>query len=277
MNGVIDTAVVPLAGLATRIQPLARAYPKEMLPLGDRPVLHHVLEELAGAGIRHVVFVLGPRAETVQRYFDRIPELDARLEERGRGRGADPMWACVAGVRLTYVVQEKPVGVADAVSRAADVIGDRPYLVHMGDSVVWPTSRIIRRMIESFAETDADMTVAVGRSLVHLSGANAVAEPIDAQVPAGQPFQVRRFLESAPAGGPALPFVIGRFLLKGPLVRWRGGVTEFGRLGGLAALMSDPDAASVVAVPSERDERVLGSGTLAEYRASWRHILNGTS
>jgi UTP--glucose-1-phosphate uridylyltransferase len=275
MNGVVDTAVIPLAGLATRIQPLARAFPKEMLPLGDRPVLHHVIEELASAGVRHVVLVLGARAETVRRYFDRIPELDKRLEERGHGRTRDPMWVSLADVRLTFVVQEKPRGVADAVSRARDVIGDRPYLVHMGDSVVWPASGVIRRMIEAFAETDADMTVAVGWSLVHGTGANAVAEPIDGEVPADRPFRVRRFLENPPADGPALPFVVGRFLMKGPLVPWQGGPSGFGRLGGLAPLCRDPDAARVVAVPFAPQEQLLGSGTLAEYHASWRHILGG--
>lgn len=275
MTTVVDTAVVPLAGLATRIQPLARAFPKEMLPLGDRPVLHHVIDELASAGVRHVVLVLGPGGETVKRYFDRIPELDAKLESGGRGRDGDPVWKPLADVRLSYVTQEKPAGVANAVSLARPIIGDRPCVVHMGDSVVWPKSTMVSRMIQAFEETRADMVVAVGRSLIHPSGATAVAEPIDGSMPADRPFRLRRLLEQQPSDGPTLPFVVGRFLLKGPLSEWDGMAPGFGRLGGMAPLLNDPDAAQLVGVSFSPHERLLGSGTTAEYHASWRHVLDG--
>ncbi|HEY3868387.1 MAG TPA: sugar phosphate nucleotidyltransferase [Actinocrinis sp.] len=277
MSAAVDRAVIPLAGLATRIQPLARAFPKEMLPLGDRPVIHHVIDELVGAGVRHIVLVLGTRAEAIRRYFGCIPELDAALAARGRGRDTDPIWRplATADVELSYVLQEEPAGVADAIARARDVIEGRPCVVHMGDSVAWPSSTVISRMIQAFEETDADMTVSVGDALVHAGVASAVAEPLDTGESVDRPFRVGRLLEQRPPGSAALPFVTGRYVFKGPLQPWKGEVSDFGRLGGLAPLIKDPDAARVIGVPFGPHERLLGSGTLAEYHASWHHILEG--
>jgi UTP--glucose-1-phosphate uridylyltransferase len=269
----VDTAIVPLAGLATRMQPLARSVPKEMLPLGDRPVLHHVVAELAAAGVEHVVLVVGSRSEAIERYFHRLPDLDDRLDRQGRGRLDDPHWTALTRCTFSFVRQDEPSGVADAVGRAARVVGDRPFIVHMGDSVVWRDRGLLGRMVGCYSDTHADVTVAVGRHLPHPTSARAVAEPAAGAPGVDRPYPVRRLLPSPRPDAPDLPFVVGRFLLRGPIVPWVGPANGFGRIGGLTPLVPDPDGASVMAVPLLDEERLLGAGTLAEYHASWRQWL----
>jgi UTP--glucose-1-phosphate uridylyltransferase len=267
------TAVIPLAGLGTRMQPLARSVPKEMLPLGDRPILHHVIEELVGAGVDHIVLVVGSNGDTIRRYLDVIPELDERLGAGGRIRQDDPLWARLLRCKYTFVEQSHARGVADAVYQARHNVGEEPYFVHMGDTIILNDTGLLQRMQRSYRTTDADMVVSVGDRLAHPSTAKAVAEPKHRSESLIEPYAVSRVLEGPPAGGPAMPFVIGRFLLRGPMAPWTGRPPGFGRLGGLGRLLADDIAARVTAVPLLVGERVLGGGTLPEYHASWREWL----
>ena len=79
----MTTAVVPVAGLGTRLLPATKSQPKEMLPVGGKPVVQHVVEELAAAGIERIVFVTGRGKGAIEDHFDRDPMLTAALEERG--------------------------------------------------------------------------------------------------------------------------------------------------------------------------------------------------
>src|SRR4051812_14168919 len=80
---LVTTAVVPVAGLGTRLLPATKSQPKEMLPVGGKPVVQHVVEELAAAGIERIVFVTGRGKGAIEDHFDRDPALTAALELRG--------------------------------------------------------------------------------------------------------------------------------------------------------------------------------------------------
>lgn len=267
----VGTAIVPVAGLATRMQPLARAFPKEMLPIGDKPVLHHVVEELVDGGIRHIIFVVSSRAESIERYFHHIPDLD----ERSLLRDESPLWSKVLQCSFSFVQQDRPLGVADAVNRARQAVGDRPYLVHMGDSIIHGDTGLIKRMIACHASHAPDLTVAVSWRLPHWSSARAVAVPIEAITERLEPFQVHRFDDDA-AVVPHFPFVIGRYLLNGPMPQ-EPSRTEPESFGGMTRLLPRCTDATVMAVPLTEDEQLLGAGTLAEYFASWRFWLESGS
>lgn len=262
------TAVIPVAGLATRMQPIARAYPKEMLPLGNRPVLHHVVEELVDGGIRHIVFVVGSRSESIERYFHHLPDLD----QHGIPRAENPVWSKALQCSFTFVRQDEPLGVVDAVNRAHWAVGDHSYLVHMGDSVIYRNAGLIQRMITCHASRAADLTVAVSWRLPHPSSARGVAVPVGTITDRREPFQVERFAAEGSVL-PSAPFVIGRYLVRGPMPRQPAVITGPARFGGLTQLMPRGEEASVMAVPLTGDEQLLGAGTLAEYFASWRYWL----
>lgn len=280
----VEIAVIPVAGLATRVQPLARSLPKEMLPLGELPILHRVAIELADAGVRHFVLVVGRHAEPIERYFHHIPELDERLAEKGIAHPLSPLPTDCA---FTFVRQDRPLGVADAVRRAARLVGREPYFVHMGDSIIWKDTGLLGRMLLAHRTRQADATFAVGRRLPHSTSTKAVTEPLDQPAGRDDVFSIRRVTEAAelteaaqvtetagaPPGTARLPFSIGRFLLEGPMPY--GGEDHDGpaRFGGLTPLLTGRDKAKVLAVPLVGDETLLGVGTMGEYLTSWRTWL----
>lgn len=272
MNGeMISTAVVPVAGLATRMQPLARAMPKEMLPIGDRPLLHYVVEELAAAGIRHIVFVINSRCETVARYFHHLPDFD-------RDRSAwesDKLWSKISSCTFSFVYQDHPDGILDAIMRAYPLVYHMPFLVHMGDSMIFRDKGIARRMTECHAGTGADFTIAVSWRTPHRTFTKVFAEPAERIEHPDQPFRVRRFSD-VPRPGREAPYVIGRYVLSAPtrMPGTPGASGEAsGRFGRLSPLIRNGDSASVMAVPLVGDEEMLGAGTTGEYLASWQRWL----
>ena len=113
----VTTAVVPVAGRGTRMRPATRALPKEMLPVGDRPVVQHVVEELAASGIERVVFVTAPGKEAIAEHFV----------------------GDTAGVALASVVQAVPRGLGDAVLQAHGLVGDERFAIALGDCIVGTT------------------------------------------------------------------------------------------------------------------------------------------
>ncbi len=101
--------IIPCAGLGTRLRPLTRVVPKELLPFGDRPLLEHVVEEVREAGIDRLVIVLRPEKEIIR----------AHLE--------------AAGIQAEYVMQKRPNGQADALRAAYPIVGDAPFLMALPD------------------------------------------------------------------------------------------------------------------------------------------------
>lgn len=274
---VVDTAVIPLAGLATRMQPLARSVPKEMLPLGDRPVLHYVVEELVDAGVEHIVLVVGTRSETIERYFHHLPGLDEKLDQSGIGRSRDPLWQKITRCSFSFVRQDEPLGIADAVRRAQPIIRDRWYFVHMGDSIIWQDNGLLRRMITCQAEASADATIAVSRRLPDCSSTRAIAEPAAGVNPGSQHYDVARITEAGErqrGDRYAQSFLIGRYLLKGPMPPHDQCVSDPGKFGGLTPWLSKGSTASVKAVSLLDTECLLGAGTPREYQTSWRRWLD---
>ena len=117
-QSAIEKGVIPAAGLGTRMFPLARTVPKELFPVDGRPVIHHVVEEAATAGLSEVAIVIRPGKEIIREYFDRLPE------------GERP-----GGVRIHYVYQDEPRGLGDALLCARDFVGTSPFAVLLPDDL----------------------------------------------------------------------------------------------------------------------------------------------
>jgi len=139
------TAVIPAAGRGTRLFPLTYSIPKEMLPLGPKPAIQLVVEELEAAGLQDFVIVIGNNKEAIVEHF-------AALRE------ADEAWA---GLSLRYAAQEEPRGLGDAVLAAADEVpGD--VFVALGDAVIWGNEfgGLARRMLQVYDEAGAAAVIA---------------------------------------------------------------------------------------------------------------------
>jgi len=154
----ITKAVVPAAGRGTRLYPATKSQAKEMLPLGTKPTIQHVVEELAEAGIRQILIITGRMKRAIEDHFD----ADARwLEELGEGKVADDGWP--HAVEIFYTRQSQQLGLGDAVSRARAFCGDEPFVVALGDSVITrsrPGPGILSRLVEHFGQRDCAACIA---------------------------------------------------------------------------------------------------------------------
>ena len=133
----VRKAVLPVAGLGTRILPAAKATPKNLLNVFDRPILAHVVAEGRAAGIEHFVFVVGRGQGAIEDYFDHAYELEAELAVKG---AAGPLAAVRADLsepgRMSFVRQMAPLGLGHAVWCARDLIGDEPFAVMLPDMLM---------------------------------------------------------------------------------------------------------------------------------------------
>lgn len=132
----VRKAVIPVAGLGTRFLPATKAIPKELLPLMDKPVLQHIVEEAVASGIEEIVFITSEDKQAIEQHFSRDVQLEELLRSKGKDDLADEVEAAGTLVKCTYVVQDEPLGLGHAVLQARDVIGEEPFLVFGGDDVV---------------------------------------------------------------------------------------------------------------------------------------------
>jgi UTP--glucose-1-phosphate uridylyltransferase len=131
----IRKAVIPAAGLGTRMLPAAKAVPKEMLPVVDRPVIQYVIEEAIDAGITDVLLVSSRGKQAIEDHFDRSPELEQRLKSAGRENLLESVWRIISQAKIHSVLQPEQRGLGDAVVRARSHVGDEPFLCLLGDAV----------------------------------------------------------------------------------------------------------------------------------------------
>jgi UTP--glucose-1-phosphate uridylyltransferase len=145
----ITDAVIPVAGLGTRLLPATRSQPKEMLPVVDKPVVQYVVEELVEAGIHRVLFVTGRRKRAIEDHFDADPEL-----------GSEPLIDPRTGLQVFFTRQARPAGLGDALRYGGSFGGGQPVVVALGDSIIRnPT--ITGRLIDAFATGDLAAAIAV--------------------------------------------------------------------------------------------------------------------
>jgi len=130
-------AVIPAAGLGTRFLPLAKAVPKEMLPLGDRPVIHYVVEEAVAAGFDDLLIILSRGKEAIPAYFTPNLDLERHLERTGKMRELAAVQAVSRLGRIHYTYQPSMHGLGDAIKQAREFVGTDPiFVVLLGDTVM---------------------------------------------------------------------------------------------------------------------------------------------
>jgi UTP--glucose-1-phosphate uridylyltransferase len=154
----ITDAVIPVAGLGTRLLPATRSQPKEMLPIVDKPVVQYVVEELIDAGIERVLFVTGRRKRAIEDHFDADPELERAL-------GLDPPSDPRGGLKVLYTRQLRPAGLGDALRYAEGFGEGRGVVVALGDTIIAPAPPsgpgIIARLIDAYETFGASAALAV--------------------------------------------------------------------------------------------------------------------
>jgi UTP--glucose-1-phosphate uridylyltransferase len=158
----ITIAVVPVAGLGTRLLPATKSQPKEMLPVGRKPVVQYVVDELARVGMKQVLFITGPGKVSIENHFDLNDELVRVLRETGKEELLAELEYERAAIQYFYTRQRQLLGLGHAVLCAEPFVGSQPFVVALGDSIIGmhAQSDIVQRMKQCFVERRASAVIA---------------------------------------------------------------------------------------------------------------------
>ena len=206
----VRKAVIPAAGLGTRFLPATKAIPKEMLPIVDVPTIQYVVDEAIASGIEHVVLVTGRGKDALVDYFDRAPELEQFLAEKGK----DDLLAMVRDIaekcEVIAIRQKEPRGLGHAVLAARPAVGDEPFAVLLGDDIFDADPPCIRQLIDVF-EARKQAVIA----LLEVSDAQTSAYGVIKGTPLAPGLhQVEGMVEKpAPGTAPSRLAIMGRYVL----------------------------------------------------------------
>lgn len=136
MTNKIKKAIIPAAGLGTRMLPIARAVPKEMLPIVDRPAVSYLVEEAVKAGCEDILIITNRDKDAMEDYFDYSVEYDRKLRAAGKDDMADEMRKIADMANIYFLRQKETRGLGHAVARARNFVGDEPFYVLYGDDII---------------------------------------------------------------------------------------------------------------------------------------------
>ena len=212
MSGKVRKAVLPVAGLGTRVLPGAKVTPKEMLNVVDRPILSYIIEEGRAAGIEHFVFVTGRGKGAIEDYFDHHVELEAQLEAKGKlDILADIRRDLPKPGEMSFVRQMAPLGLGHAVWCARDIIGDEPFAVMLPDMLMMAEPGALAQATAAFDQVGGNIVVVepAPEGQAHKYGIVA----LDGQ--SGRLNRMTGMVEKpAPGTEPSNLFISGRYILQ---------------------------------------------------------------
>jgi UTP--glucose-1-phosphate uridylyltransferase len=219
----ITHAVIPVAGFGTRMLPLSKSVPKELLPLGNRPAIHYVIEEAIASGIKHIVLVGHAQKSAIENYFDLNAELDTQLRQKGKDELADSLNWLPEDVTISMIRQGKPLGLGHAVLAARPIIGEHSFAVLLPDVVLNPFTTDMSQdnlacMLNEFATSSHSQILvdAVSDSDVHKYGIaklKAAEDLSQVQADSNASFAVAGFVEKPSlADAPSKLAVVGRYV-----------------------------------------------------------------
>ena len=246
----ITHAVIPVAGFGTRMLPLSKAIPKELLPLGNRPAIHYVVEEAIAAGIKHIVLVGHAQKSAIENYFDINVELDHQLRVKGKDALADSLNWLPKDVTISMIRQGKALGLGHAVLAARPIIGDNDFAVLLPDVVIDPFTTDMRHdnlafMLAEFAKNNYSQILVsqVADSEVSKYGIanldNAINAPADTTVNIS--FKVAGFVEKPSLkDAPSRLAVVGRYVFSNQIFDYLANTTA--SVGGEIQLTDAIDA-----------------------------------
>ncbi len=210
----IRTAIFPVAGLGTRFLPATKAMPKEMLPVVDRPLIQHVVDEAREAGIEHFIFVTGRNKAVIEDHFDRQFELEATLKERKKTAEMKLLDADLPAAGSTsFTRQQSPLGLGHAVWCARELTGNEPFALLLPDVLVQNKPGCLKQMIEAYRDLEEDANVTAVEEMamerIHQYGVVGMGKA------KGKAFAITEMVEKPPREkAPSNLIITGRYILQ---------------------------------------------------------------
>ncbi|MFL9827715.1 UTP--glucose-1-phosphate uridylyltransferase GalU [Rhodoplanes sp. SY1] len=214
MTKPIRKAILPVAGLGTRFLPATKAMPKEMLPVVDRPLIQHVVDEAREAGIEHIIFVTGRNKAVIEDHFDRQYELEVTLTERRKFADLEHLERDlpIPG-QTSFTRQQSPLGLGHAVWCARDIVGEEPFALLLPDVLVQAERGCLAQMMDAYNEVGQRGNVIAVEEMpddkLHMYGV------VGAGKSTGKAFAVTEMIEKPPRGkAPSNLIITGRYILQ---------------------------------------------------------------
>ena len=210
----IRKAIFPVAGLGTRFLPATKAMPKEMLPVVDRPLIQHVVDEARQAGIEHFIFVTGRNKGVIEDHFDRQFELESTLRERGKTTELALLERDLPGAgAMSFIRQQSPLGLGHAVWCAREIVGSEPFALLLPDVLVQAKKSCLAQMIDAYAALGDNANLIaveeVPEDLTQMYGVVGMGKR------KGSAFEITGMVEKPPRGkAPSNRIITGRYILQ---------------------------------------------------------------
>ncbi len=146
----VTKAVIPAAGLGTRMLPISHAVPKEMLPITDLPAIFYLVEEAFNSGITDILIITGRDKEAMENFFDYSPEYEANLLKKGKDDEVARLRRIADMANITFLRQREAKGLGHAVARARAFVGEEPFAVLYGDDIIFSKTPVVRQLIDAY-------------------------------------------------------------------------------------------------------------------------------
>ena len=156
----VRKAIIPAAGLGTRLLPNTKSIPKERLPLVDKPVIQYIVEEAVAAGIEEILIITNRGKSAIENYFDYAPDLEERLILDGKPHDARIVREVADMADVFFLRQKETKGLGHAVWRAKNFVGDEPFAILLGDDIMLSETPVLKQLVTA-AETNECSAVAV--------------------------------------------------------------------------------------------------------------------
>lgn len=206
----IRKAVLPVAGLGTRVLPATKSIPKEMLPVFDRPAIQYVVDEARAAGIEHFVFVTGRNKSAIEDYFDSAYELEDTLRGKNKTAILDELERIrPAPGSMSFVRQQAPLGLGHAIACARDIIGKEAFAILLPDMLVKAETSCLAQMVAAYDKVGGNV---IAVEPCEDPSAYGVIDPVDRSGPL---MKMRGMVEKPPRdSAPSNLFITGRYILQ---------------------------------------------------------------
>ncbi|EHA1082771.1 UTP--glucose-1-phosphate uridylyltransferase GalU [Photobacterium damselae] len=219
MNNSVRKAVIPVAGLGTRMLPATKAIPKEMLPIVDKPLIQYVVNECVAAGIKEIVLVTHSSKNSIENHFDTSFELEATLEQRvKRQLLAEVQAICPPDVTIMHVRQGQAKGLGHAILCAQPLVGDAPFAVVLPDVILDDAASNLEtdnlaKMVQRFNETKVSQVMVEPVPMNDVSS-YGVADIGGVELGAGESSPMTKVVEKPPVEeAPSNLAIVGRYVL----------------------------------------------------------------
>ena len=145
----VRKAIIPAAGLGSRLLPNTKSIPKEMLPLVDKPVIQYIVEEAVSAGVEEILIITNRGKDAIEDYFDYAPDLEARLRADGKIKDADAVHNVADMADIFFLRQKETKGLGHAIWRAKSFVGDEPFGILLGDDIMLSDTPVLKQLVQA--------------------------------------------------------------------------------------------------------------------------------